>query len=684
MTENKTIKLNTVLTTVFRSVVIILFTVFTGYLTLLSMYTTHYSFVGKEWYVSDSPIKFVGGFVLLVIGMALALRIWKRICNHWGLLFITRRRVAITFLIITGAFLLWYIISTQIIPVGDQRMICDAASALKSYDTYLFSKGNYFDYYPFQARVSVFLWMFFNVFGDNNYVAVQLLNGVCLLGIFFLLGLIWKEADLSRQDEGDEAIICSCLFVPALLYVTYIYGNLPGLLCMLAAVYELIKYRKNHGTRELVAIIVFNALGIGLKSTYMIIMVAIIVFLALDVVENNWKYLIKNLTGILLVLVAVSLMNGLLDTVVEKRLDIKLSEGTPMVSWIAMATSEDEAGKPVMYNAYNVNVYKDNNCDTSLAQKESLELIKSNVASLTDSPLHLISFLGKKMAVEWSEPTHQALVASNQCTYNTVLPERIKNLLRQDNTNPVVKLSNLLQTCIYMGSFWWIILRRKKINNSQLILPVIFIGGFIFQLFWETQSQYTLTYVLLLIPLSVAGFRECAKWIGIHITKRVNGANSWLRMIPYGILLIGIVAFVGLSPDPVTKALFRTDEDTIAYTEYLAESLEKESELQAAIEDGVYQLTNEATGATIKVTIFHNYGFDLIRRHEDGLLLSLDGDPAAGSVDICWDGDYYLWKIKPVEAGGYKIYYGDCVLTDQGELVLESDSMESKAVWKIQ
>lgn len=56
----------------------------------------------------------------------------------------------------------------------------------------------------------------------------------------------------------------------------------------------------------------------------------------------------------------------------------------------------------------------------------------------------------------------------------------------------------------------------------RLLLPMIFIGGFIFHMFWEAKCQYTVTYFVLLIPYCVKGLMdmtdEIADWI-LHIKK---------------------------------------------------------------------------------------------------------------------------------------------------------------------
>ena len=42
----------------------------------------------------------------------------------------------------------------------------------------------------------------------------------------------------------------------------------------------------------------------------------------------------------------------------------------------------------------------------------------------------------------------------------------------------------------------------------RLLLPTIFIGGFLFHLFWEAKSQYTITYFVLLIPYCAKGLMD--------------------------------------------------------------------------------------------------------------------------------------------------------------------------------
>ena len=64
-----------------------------------------------------------------------------------------------------------------------------------------------------------------------------------------------------------------------------------------------------------------------------------------------------------------------------------------------------------------------------------------------------------------------------------------------------------------------LILRNKDLTNEQILLVLIFMGGFAFQLFWEGKSRYVLPYVVILIPLASIGVKENIQWINNKINN---------------------------------------------------------------------------------------------------------------------------------------------------------------------
>ena len=65
----------------------------------------------------------------------------------------------------------------------------------------------------------------------------------------------------------------------------------------------------------------------------------------------------------------------------------------------------------------------------------------------------------------------------------------------------------------------------RQMPLHRLLLPMIFIGGFIFHLFWEAKGQYTITYFVLLIPYCVKGLMDMTDEIadGILNLERHQG-----------------------------------------------------------------------------------------------------------------------------------------------------------------
>ena len=77
-----------------------------------------------------------------------------------------------------------------------------------------------------------------------------------------------------------------------------------------------------------------------------------------------------------------------------------------------------------------------------------------------------------------------------------------------------------MQSIILLGSMLYAV--NTLIEGTfagAAVLPLTFIGGFIFHLFWEGKCQYTLPYFMLLLPLSIIGFYSMAKKLS-SVTKK--------------------------------------------------------------------------------------------------------------------------------------------------------------------
>ena len=70
------------------------------------------------------------------------------------------------------------------------------------------------------------------------------------------------------------------------------------------------------------------------------------------------------------------------------------------------------------------------------------------------------------------------------------------------------------------------IAKHGKIAIKKILLPVIFLGGFLFHILWETKAIYVIQYYYLLLPFSAYGIYNISNLdINnkiIHIFKKIK------------------------------------------------------------------------------------------------------------------------------------------------------------------
>lgn len=695
------------LDSMFRVLILILFGIFVSYLALLSLFSTQYAFVGEAASVSDSPVKALLLYVLLVGAVCL----WKkfRLSRY---LEPYQKLIKAAGVIALLIFLVWFILSTQLEPHGDQLAICSAADQIQNYNFSQFVQGNYFDYWPFQSRIVVFLWFFFRIFGPSNYYAFHFLNAVSIVISLHLVSRIFSLTMHSEEQSKvkENLIFFTCMmFLPFLMYVTFIYGNLPGLAFILGAVYWEVRFMKEHKGYQLALMALLCAVGVWLKNTYLIFVVAIVVFLLVDFWQRRKA---SAIVGAVCVAAAISLINMGSDLILEHRMGFELSEGSPMIAWVTMAFGEDENGNPVKFDSYNVDVYTENGRDTARAQEAAIKELGRRLQNLTDTSEHFIRFMGRKLAIEWNEPTFESVVANNRQYPQTEKPESMERLLQQDNRSILVKYANLFHAMVLLGCVTWVFLKGKKASPQELFFALIFVGGFLFQLFWETAAQYTLPFFLLLIPYAVTGYLAA----GERVLAGVEGHRVDRAMLAgYGVAAV-VILLTGVSGNQVIHDLFKVDHDTAAYTEHLNEIISQELADAGAVKDGHYIVTpvtmpdhgiavlgelskdeavNRATPVRLVpldenhsgiLEIHHEYNYDLLRLQSTQLLLSLSGEPDDPETIVGQDFDNACFRIIEAEGKGYAITYGnDYALTCDGEmLTIRPYDGNDNQIWTLQ
>lgn len=411
-----------------------------------------------------------------------------------------------------------WILVTRFLPGSDPSKVCDIASQWMAGDFSAFEAGEYLFCYPFQSGIVLFYYILSRIFGDGNYVAMQFVNLFALTVIYYLLykifGRFWKR-------EGKMLIIsylALVLWIPMMFYVTYLYGILPGMACSLGALYLALCYLKSRKWWYMFPAALLIGMATVLKMNCLIYLIAIGCFLAYDAIDALWiskkkgKQWLVSLVFIAVMGLGVYGCNQATNAYVEHLSGYEMPEGEVMLSWVVMGLQE-APNAPGNYNGYNGNVFFDNDFNTELATEQSKADLKAILKSMIEHPIGRgVTFFARKTAYQWNDPTFIALERMEGRKSTIHVSPWVRDLIEGKGRVVLSVILNLVQTVILTGMLFYLFFTRKSRNLNELIAAVVFLGGYLFHMVWESSASYTIPYFILLIPYAVKGFAEYGVW----------------------------------------------------------------------------------------------------------------------------------------------------------------------------
>lgn len=490
--------------------------------------------------------------------------------------FVSGRYFGIVVCVIAGIVSVLIVLAGQYYPKYDQRHVIEAAARLNQHIYTDFEPGDYLFVFPFQTGTVLYFQILSLLFGNMNHIAFQIVNclWIALAYYFFMkiAGVLWGE---EHPYQARGAALLGVFFLPYLLYATFLYGTVVGMVFALLSFYVLLLYEKT----SKVCYLLISGLSMGIatviKSNYMIFMIAALIYLFLKLMQGRKEGFKKAVPRLLLMaalLVCFFLGRFGVNAYIKSMNGGEEVKGIPMTAWIAMGLQDGKAA-PGWYNGYNNRVYTENDFDydrTSAAVMDEMKrIVKSYPKDITTS----VSFFVKKVSSQWNNPTFQSL---------WVLEERdgkggMDWLLRGGGRYAYIFWVNLLQTWILAGVFLYAVMRFKKSSVEEIILPITFVGGFLFHLFWEAEGLYAILYFPLLLPLAVCGYGEwqCC----LLVWKQEISSGGWqtegARSLKKKILLcaVAVIAVCALSyTEPFAKMIARND-NTGAFNTYTQETV---------------------------------------------------------------------------------------------------------------
>jgi hypothetical protein len=234
-----------------------------------------------------------------------------------------------------------------------------------------------------------------------------------------------------------------------------------------------------------------------------------------------------------------------------------------------------------------------------------------------------ISFFVEKIIYQWMDPYMGAPIAT--CNGNRFdemsdgLLSYVKSGVPKGIYDYFLKYYNVF---IYLMAFigGLFILHSRECSNIKLMLPMYFVGGFIFYLFWEQKSRYGMSFYICLFPIVAYSLVGLSKAIKPGFSSLRDSKKMIIAIVELAIVIV-IVGGALLSEDYSYKVdkFYDYNEEPLHYvdssyddqnreihTEYLklnkgfyTADLFYESKLPGDVECGAKVYLNEGQGATI-------------------------------------------------------------------------------------
>lgn len=481
------------------------------FLTIDSFFTT-----ASTSYYSEQTIYAKDNIIISIVVLLLFscfIILGKKILKSYK---IKSKKMIIIFLLIINILIGYkWISSADIKMVDDRKFVYESAVKMYNGDyspLYLpdnfngygsFDKGGYLYLWPHQTGLVFFIELLYVVFKDNTIFVFQIINLLFLNFSFYIMAKIPKRF-FGIKNNDILSIILSIMCLPALLYCTFVYGNLISFGLSVISIYIWKMFVDEKGRKKKRILLIYSILSIALA--YQIKITALIVVIALIIL--NLLYLIdkKDKSCILYIIILVlfySVPMTLTQKFYELRSGVSISDGISKLGWIETGLS-DNGFSPGWYNYWPAYGIVEAGLDNDVYKELSKEHIVKRLEYFRNDKFGMIKFFYKKNSSAWNNPSYQALWVQKEIK-NT---EFNRNVIFGDIGKFLDKYFNYIQLIIYVGGLLSLIICYKEFNYFKASYLLVIIGGFIFYTFWETKAQYTLQYYLMMIPYASIGWNK--------------------------------------------------------------------------------------------------------------------------------------------------------------------------------
>lgn len=673
------------------------------FLVFINAINTCYVESGSEhtMYLPDSVFINMFFFLLLLVLLWLLKRscfihaFSKKVNNEYKFYQKIRNSILAIILILSVS----WVLSSQLVPVGDQMVVQNQAFLFEIGQYDIFSPGAYMERYWSQLGIMLFSWLLGKAAGFHNYLVFQLLNCIALTVIYLELSRLCELFQWNRMT-ALAVLTVGIVFLPLILYCSFVYGTWMGLMCALIGIRLEVEYFQKPQFRKAVLASVCIILSILLKSNYLIFFIGMILFgIVNTITRKKWYF------GCLFVvlLLAGYVFQALAPKAFVKSVTgIELNQGEPVYDWIAEGLSEGERG-PGWFSGLNFIMYKKANYQTEETAEMAKYEIERSIQAFKNDHHYAAAFFEKKIASMWSSPSFQSFFFFRDRDSLHEQSSLSSTILSAEFEIRFTAFLNILCFLIYGGTLLYVLsYPPTKSIVEELLLLMVFIGGFLFHIVWEVKALYALSFYVLLFPYAMEGYLLVGAKKDYDATpEKVTNKHHWresfrkngLNIAVFCIACLGVL-LIGLR---YGYHWLQTDKDM--FDEYIQE------ETVTAPFSGEYILCSK-NGGFIAVTDQNKLilssdepeaPFEL-REFNGGQLIRTGGNRYLTPEEHISDSKqeivlmlrelerpFHKWKIRYVDSEYFMIRFnGLAVSVDEytGKIILRNTDKKNDQLWK--
>ena len=416
---------------------------------------------------------------------------------------IARKRVKLFLgvdLILMAVIGVIWVSGSHITPVDDQLQVY--LTAVDFSNGIYTDMGAYFYMYRQQYGMAFLyecvLWIWESVH------LIQYINVLFLLMII-LFGYLISDTLFKSARVNLYTILSMNLFLPLLIYVNFVYGEVGIVAMSLCAVWAVLKWMDTEKIRYMVIAALTMTLAIMARKNMLIVAIALAsILIVFGIVKKKWKAL---LLAVLLFVVPFGTIR-LVEKSYEWRSGMEVGDGMPATLHIAMGMQESWNGAGA-YNAYNNSTFWGAaGGDSELADEIGKEYIQGRLQEFKGNLGMARAFYQAKIWQQWNEGSYGSLIMTAHFEMAPFGPAQ--ELYGGKWQKPALDWMEYYLFIIYATAFIYCVYGLVRIRELKgTIFPMIVIGGMIFSLLWEAKARYVFPYVTILLPAVAVGWHLC-------------------------------------------------------------------------------------------------------------------------------------------------------------------------------